>query len=49
MKKIVQSFEIGKNGLKKIDYNPLKKCFVFHYEGEVVEVYMTPGDLLRNN
>lgn len=49
MKKIVRSFEIGKNGLKKIDYNPLKKCFMFYYENEVVEVYMSPEDLLRNN
>lgn len=48
-KKIVRSFELGKDGLKKIDFNPSKKCFVFHYENEVIEVYMSSEELLRNN
>lgn len=47
--KLVKSFEIGQDGLQKIDYNPLKKCFVFHYENEVVEIYMDSADLLRYN
>lgn len=49
MKKVVRSFEIGQDGLQKIDYNPLKKCFVFHYENKVVEIYMDSADLLRYN
>lgn len=47
MKRLVQSFEVGKEGLVKIDYNPAKKCFEFHYAGgKVVEVYLSPQDLL---
>lgn len=48
-KRIVRSFEVGKNGLKKIDYNPVEKCFVFHYDKEVVKVYSNSKDMLRFN